>query len=234
MNKLSLFSFPVTFIFLILACAPVIDTVDTGNSSGMATMNPDTLEALPIPMRLAFMSGHVRAGLALYRAGELEMAAPHLLHPVSEMHARERTGLLTLGFQPELFKNVSRSVEDAKPFSEIESLLEEVEIHLVTLREKAGGDPAAILAFLMRTTIDEYTIAITDGQITDLGEYQDAYGFCIVAREVASSLPEPKKELVSEKLEALGALWLQGPLPVINPTPVDAIADSAEKIMLHL
>ena len=32
-------------------------------------------------LRLVLMMGHVAAGMELYRSGEYEMAAPHLLHP---------------------------------------------------------------------------------------------------------------------------------------------------------
>jgi hypothetical protein len=35
------------------------------------------MNELPLEFRLAFMTGHVKTGLALYRLGELEMAAPH-------------------------------------------------------------------------------------------------------------------------------------------------------------
>lgn len=50
------------------------------------------------------MSGQVAAGIALYRAGESEAAAPHLLHPVSETHADERAGLAELGFDAAPFE----------------------------------------------------------------------------------------------------------------------------------
>ena len=47
-----------------------------GGEGGSANM-----ETLPIENRLAFMRGHVEAGLALYRAGAPEEAGKHLLHP---------------------------------------------------------------------------------------------------------------------------------------------------------
>ena len=56
-------------------------------------------KSLPIFYRLAFMTGHVEAGIELYKLNELKMAAPHLLHPVSEIHIAERKGLDKLGFK---------------------------------------------------------------------------------------------------------------------------------------
>ena len=40
------------------------------------------MSTLSLPKRLAFMSGHMQAGLELYRLNMPKMAAPQLLHPV--------------------------------------------------------------------------------------------------------------------------------------------------------
>ena len=61
------------------------------------------VRVLPVEKRVAFMSGHVEAGLALYRAGFPEMAAKHLMHPVSETHSEERAGIDAFGFEQDLF-----------------------------------------------------------------------------------------------------------------------------------
>jgi len=66
-----------------------------GGEAGHANM-----ETLPVEHRAAFMWGHVKAGMKLYRDGFAEQASVHLLHPVSETHAAERAGLDALGFDP--------------------------------------------------------------------------------------------------------------------------------------
>ena len=86
-----------------------------GASEPSNAVSSTSADALPRPLRLAFMAGHVRAGMALYRAGELEMAAPHLLHPVSETHQAEREGLEELGFDHSLYVRVSRALEANRP-----------------------------------------------------------------------------------------------------------------------
>ena len=98
--------------------------VGEAGEQGEAGENGEAGEAaaLSLPHRLAFMSGHVEAGLALYRAGEAEMASKHLLHPVSETHSAEREGLDELGFDAELFEAVSMVLEAGKSAEEIAPL----------------------------------------------------------------------------------------------------------------
>ena len=76
-----------------------------GGGEGGAMAGHADMQALPVDKRIAFMSGHVAAGLALYRAGAPEQAARHLLHPVSETHAAERAGIDALGFDAAIFEN---------------------------------------------------------------------------------------------------------------------------------
>jgi hypothetical protein len=96
--------------------------------------------------------------------------------------------------------------------------------------QRAGGDTVEIIEFLLATTVDEYTIAINNGVITDLGEYQDAFGFVQVAIAQSASLPSPLNNEVMAGLEPLAALWSEGPLPVEMPTSVAKVTDLAAKV----
>ncbi|MFK8029403.1 MAG: hypothetical protein AB8G18_04130 [Gammaproteobacteria bacterium] len=170
--------------------------------------------ALPISKRLAFMSGHVAAGLALYRASEPEMAAPHLLHPVSETHAAERKGLDKLGFKGELFEAVSKALDEGKPSNDIEPQLLAAEQNLKELAETVGGDPADIIEYLMDTVLEEYQIGVTGSNVTDAGEYQDAFGFTKVAIDRAASLSGDRQRNTQIALDALLRNWpTEGPVP---------------------
>ena len=115
------------------------------------------------------MSGHVQAGIALYRAGAPDQAAPHLLHPVSETHQAERAGIDALGFDQSIFISVSEALDSGKPASEIEPQLKAAEANLAKMQKKAGGDPAEIIRFLMETVVEEYSVGVTKGGITDPG-----------------------------------------------------------------
>ena len=75
----------------------------------------EEMQKLAVEKRVAFMSGHVVAGLTLYRAGAPEQVAKHLLHPVSETHAAERAGIDALGFKADTFEAVSKALDEGKP-----------------------------------------------------------------------------------------------------------------------
>lgn len=200
-----------------------------GGEGGEAGHGMD-MDMLPMPKRLAFMAGHVEAGLSLYRAGEPEMAAVHLLHPVSETHAKERVGIDKLGFKGSLFEVVSKALDEGRPAAEIEPQLIAAEKNLTMVREKAGGNSVDIINFLMDTIIEEYTIGVTNGVVTDAGEYQDAWGFAVIAKKEAKDMPKA----VRDDIAALIALWPASPIPPKNPTSVAEVTALISKIQLNL
>ena len=190
--------------------------------------------SLSLPHRLAFMSGHVEAGLALYKAGEAEMASKHLLHPVSETHAAEREGLDQLGFQANLFEEVSVALDQGKSADEIKPQLAAAEANLAAVTAAAAGDTKDVLEFLLQTISDEYAVGVPADTISDAGEYQDAYGFAVVARQRATSLEGPAGRAVREQLDELITLWPNGPVPVETPPSASAIAGQVGLIRLEL
>ena len=177
------------------------------------------MQKLSLPKRLAFMSGHVKAGIELYRLNELEMAGPHLMHPVSETHISERKDLDKLGFNQSLFVNIAHALEKNIKSTEISKMLVEAERNLDMLSQNAGGDPYEIIKFLMAIALEEYELSFKDGTIVELGEYQDAWGFVEVSKDHAKRVPNKIKsrELIKE-ISALQKYWKEGPLPVERPT----------------
>jgi hypothetical protein len=191
----------------------------------------DAMQALPVEKRLAFMSGHVEAGLALYRAGAPDQAARHLLHPVSETHASERGGLDALGFKPEVFEQVSAALDSGKPASEVEPLLAEAEANVAAMRAAAGGEPKALIEYLMLTLADEYDAGVDDGAIVNAGEYQDAYGFAVVARDIAAAQDPAVFGALRTELDMLILMWPgKGPLADSTPAPEALMAEALERV----
>jgi hypothetical protein len=191
----------------------------------------DAMQALPVEKRLAFMSGHVEAGLALYRAGAPDQAARHLLHPVSETHASERGGLDALGFKPEVFEQVSAALDAGKPASEVEPLLAEAEANVAAMRAAAGGEPKALIEYLMLTLADEYDAGVDDGAIVNAGEYQDAYGFAVVARDIAAAQDPAVFGALRTELDMLILMWPgKGPLADSTPAPEALMAEALERV----
>ncbi|MEO9462456.1 MAG: hypothetical protein ABJ242_06940 [Marinomonas sp.] len=203
-----------------------------GGESGEAG---ESASSLPLQQRLAFMAGHVEAGLALYRAGDAKAAAPHLMHPVSETHADERAGLDELGFDASVFEAVSAALEEGKPAADIEPQLKAAEDNLAAVREKAGGDASELITFLMDTVTAEYSVAVKDGKVTDPGEYQDAYGFAVVAKDLASGLEGDASAKVSGELDQLIAMLpAGGPIPPADPAPVGQVSAMASRVTFSL
>ena len=212
---------------VLLACTEQSDQNKTAEKSTHAAHG-----ALPLPKRLAFMTGHVKAGLALYRAGVPEMAAPHLLHPVSETHASERVGLDALGFDGSLFEAVSVALEQGRPASELEPQLRAAEANLAMLATKAGGDPVEIINYLLDTILEEYAIGVSAGRVTDIGEYQDAFGFTVVAIDQSESLARSAQ--VSAALQELLSMWPTAPIPDGSPSSLQDIDDKVKAVRAAL
>ncbi len=193
------------------------------------------MEALPVEKRVAFMSGHVEAGLALYRAGAPDQAAKHLLHPVSETHQAERAGIDALGFKADVFESVSKALDEGRDATEIEPMLQAAEDNMAVLQKNAGGDLVEIITYLMATVDEEYAIGVKDGAITDPGEFQDAYGFSVVALKTAKRLEGPTGTAAVAQLEALVALWPEGgPLADSTPTAVAQVTGKTAEVVKAL
>lgn len=241
---------PVILTVILFACAGLVacgerqETQHTGapaatqtkpvaDERGDSEAPHDDMAALPLPYRLAFMTGHVEAGLALYRAGEPEMAAPHLLHPVSETHAAERVGLAALGFDASLFEAVSTALAEGRPAAEIEPQLTAAEANLAMVTAKAGGEPKEIITYLMKVLVEEYEVAVTNGVVTDPGEYQDAYGFAVVARGHAVRLG--KNDGLLSEMDRLLGLWPEGAaIPPTDPTSPSDMKAQVNRVLSAL
>lgn len=223
---------------LVAETPPAISTTEVGESGegeGESGEAGHSMETLPVEKRVAFMSGHVEAGLALFRAGAPDQAAKHLLHPVSETHEAERAGIDALGFEQDIFLQVSTALEEGRPAEEIEPQLAAAEANMALMQQNAGGDPVEIIAYLMDTVFEEYRIGVTDGVITDPGEYQDAFGFTVVAIDVANRIEGQDTTRLIRELETLLAMWPEtGPLADSTPTPVAELVAQTSQVHIAL
>ena len=190
---------------------------------------------LSVEKRIAFMSGHVEAGLALYRAGKPEQASKHLLHPVSETHQEERAGIDALGFTPEVFKAVSRALSEGRPASEIEPMLVSAEENITLLQHNSGGDLVEMIRFLMEKVVEEYNEGVRDGEIVEAGEYQDAFGFSVVALKMSKRVKSERSDQLIVEATKLVAMWPEiGPLADSKPESLKNILEQTNKILENL
>lgn len=135
---------------------------------------------------LQIVRGHLRAGVELYSAGDRELGSQHLRHPQAEILTTLAPAFAAYGatdFEPAIDALAAASEAGASP-AEVASLEE------TALREiaAAGSAPGAalkdrLLAAARTLTIagDEYSIGVKGGEVVNLHEYHDAYGFIATA-----------------------------------------------------
>jgi hypothetical protein len=132
---------------------------------------------------LGFMTGHLRAGMALYEAGDLKAAKTHMGHPIEEKYDAVAEPLQKRGFGSLKARlvSLSTSVEDGASVEKVRRLFDEVIAGVDDVRKNSPGSPGDQLmglAALTRVAADEYRVAIADdGSIRNLHEYQDSWGF---------------------------------------------------------
>ncbi len=189
-----------------------------GEGEGAASMDPDTA----FLSGLAFMEGHMRAGLTLYEQGDLEAAKTHMGHPIEEKYDAVAERLAEAGFD-----TLKEQVSDLAAAAEAEAEYEEIEQRYEAVREtleavRAGFSPAQQIVGLIdltRVAGEEYAVAVGGGELSNLHEYQDSWGFLRVVETEAQELAESDDTQVAEvgrslleQVEATGAAYgdLQG------------------------
>lgn len=189
-----------------------------GEGEGAAALDPD----LVYLRDLSFIEGHLRAGLALYQAGDLAAAKTHMGHPIKEKydavadrvasdgHAALKAQIVALAQAAEAEE---RAEDLTAQFGDVQAVLDQL---------RGAYDvktQIAALIALTRVAGDEYTVATKGGTIANLHEYQDAWGFMqVVSDEIAGFAKSQNDNVVNvaEKLSgylpATGAVFgdLQG------------------------
>jgi len=159
---------------------------------------------------LAYIEGHLRAGIALYRVGAARMAETHMKHPKDEIYASLLPALKRRGAEPfgDALAELAEAVEGGAPVERAEAAFRNLMERLDAAREKAEDTEMArlkSLPLIVRKAAEEYAIAVKDGQLVNTHEYQDAWGFMASARAQARMLTESGDEAVAEAAEqALG------------------------------
>lgn len=141
---------------------------------------------------VAFMEGHLRAGMKLYRSGDLEAAKTHMGHPIKEKYDAVADTLESRGFG-DLKADIvalAAAAEAEKPAAEIEGRFDKVAERIDAVEAASPGGKAAglmSLAKLTRIAAEEYAVATEGGKIANLHEYQDAWGFLQVVEDEAQA-----------------------------------------------
>lgn len=205
----------VVFLILFLSCIPLDKVFSDGLREDFSYKDEINIEKLSPQFRLAFISGHVAAGIFLYEAGRLSEASKHLMHPFSETHKTERVGLEREGLDIEVFKKISHSIQSGKKADQVTELLKKAEENLILVSNRLTVDHRKVIIFLLETSLREYKAGVPEGRIiANLGEYQDSWGFVVIAKQHAEKLKVESKTLLIKDLNFLLKNWAFGPLEV--------------------
>ncbi|WP_347312443.1 hypothetical protein [Defluviimonas sp. SAOS-178_SWC] len=158
--------------------------------SGTAATGDEVVDFL---MDLGLIEGHLRAGVALYRAGLADQAATHMKHPQDEIYDELSYHLADFGAEgfAEELTALAEAVEGGKPAEAVEAALADVLKEIEEARDHAKASEAAeaqAMVAILRHAADEYGEGVKDGKIAELHEYQDAWGFVEVVRAQAAHM----------------------------------------------
>ncbi len=151
------------------------------SGEGAASGDPDRA----LQRDMSFMEGHMRAGLNLYEAGDLAAAKTHMGHPIEEKYGAVADPLADRGFDRlrQQIEAVAAATESGASLADVKDAFDAAR---VTMEEVRAGmsprDQMLGLAALIRVAGDEYTVAVEGGEISNLHEYQDSWGFLRVVQ----------------------------------------------------
>jgi len=194
-----------------------------GGEAGSVASGDETVDFLTGLMQV---EGHLAAAFALIGAGEAENAQAHRGHPMAEVYQSLGSRLADLG-QPQFDDKLKRLVEAASTGADtatLEALRQDILASTAAAWQAAAAEePADAFAAIRQLVLQaggEWSGAVADGQIRELREYQDAWGFVQAARARASELATSADPNVKSAAEATLAVLaeLDLALPAVQPT----------------
>jgi hypothetical protein len=159
---------------------------------------PEATNILPLlndyeafALRLLLTKGHLRAGVEAYESGNINNALAHLGQPVDVLHQSLDKWIGTPGAEPvetptdALVAAVRAKLPADAVNRELTSALGELDRAIEKLDADIREAPAFVMLVaiaVLRAAADEYEIAVSEGQVVDVIEYQDARAFVLEAR----------------------------------------------------
>ncbi|RUO55467.1 hypothetical protein [Pseudidiomarina homiensis] len=171
--------------------------------------------------RLGLIRGHLYVGKKLYDQGHLEMAKTHMKHPEDELYAAlvpAFTARRVTGFGEEL-----SALADAVIKEQGDDAVNTAYTHLVNaitaaeqVEKKAVKDVLMSLSTMLLTAAEEYDIGVKSGNVVNVHEFQDAYGFTTIAKARIGELTEAQQDAHAAALEEVEGILAN--LPELWPT----------------
>lgn len=195
---------------------------------------------------LAFMRGHLYVGYELYKAKHLDHAKMHMKHPKSELYTDVEPVFAvrgSQGFDKEL-SALANAVESNASNDVVSDayadLISAIARNEATVKGKSllANARLKLVSEILREAASEYAIAVVDGEMQNAHEYQDAYGFTIIAKNIVTTIASESEDVNQVKQSALVLIEsLSGHWPSLMPpetlaTKANAIYGVAAKIEL--
>ena len=215
--------------FRLLTCAiaaallPLAACASPESGSADPTSKPGsdapTSEDVTFGEHIAQIRGHHLAASELYADGDTKGASTHTGHPIDELLSAVRTEVaehddaVAERLEPAL-RAPADAVADGAGFAEVAETIGKAEVVLVDAETAVVGDKLAtsayrgsVIAALLSTVGHEYEEAVRDGKLVLEAEYQDAYAFATVAREMYDEIAADVREAGAEEAEEIAEDW---------------------------
>jgi hypothetical protein len=212
---------------------------------------PDSLVVFAVAVEES--KGHLVVSRELYAGGDRGRAALHAAHPVQEignrliapvkrvdsaLAERLRVALKAPGGDIEQRVSASRYSDTvATTFSVLDSALERV---IPAPQRTDLGFQTRVLATLIRALVEEYEEGVKDGRVTQVVEYQDAYGFFRRAQELSRTVDRAARaknaaaaQRLQDEMAALARTFSVVSGPGL-PLTVQQLKEHADSIVIAL
>lgn len=182
-------SIPILLFTLTLAaCAPTPIASTPTPTSAPRFSDSDVSHVVTLDK----MEGHLRVSLPLWEAGNYDLAAAHSHHPVAELFTLVEAELKAKNADAPLrtaLDAYSALAGEAGDAAQVKAAHQAALGAVNTARQTLTGSLTNDLAFqakvmhgLLEGVEEEYGEAVSEGQVAELVEYQDALGFFLTAR----------------------------------------------------
>lgn len=169
--------------------------------------------------QLGLIRGHLWVGMKLYQQGHIDMAKTHMKHPGDELYAGlvsafDARGLPGFGDELQALADAVNNDNSADVVNNAYAALQRAIGVNEPVADMTAEQVLKSISSMLITAADEYAIGITNGNVSNVHEYQDAYGFqqITLARLDAISPAEQQSaaNAIAETrriIEGLTALW---------------------------
>ena len=156
--------------------------------------------------QLGLIRGHLWVGYKLYQEGHIDMAKTHMKHPEDELYAGIEPVFKARqvdGFAKEL-QILADAVNGEKGDAAVKKAYQALQNQIAKserIEDKSARDVLISISLMIRTAADEYAIGVKNGDVVNVHEYQDAYGFTEIAIERLDSINSEQQQLAAKDIE---------------------------------